>query len=350
MKDIRDLAYDFMSKQKSLIKLPVKLADLSRVAEDNGWDLLKYSEAEPLLDEMQKNGVDISVYKDKHNGFAVYYCGKIMIFYKDGMSNMDTIHVICHEIAHVVLRHLSSAGTIYGKADSEAKTNAQEAEANAFAMEMMAPLPVLNQLEIKSATDIEQMGILPGNYATKQYENLIVVRERSYVAQSDSEIQLCEHFKDEIKRRRCHDIKVLEENLVNKFESSGQIKRLRESIERKRKLKKIGIPAIIFVFIIGCCTIFYAFGKNTHIPPSPMQEPSLTQQNIAPSSKPTEAYDAAPTERSTIDSKIVYITKSGNKYHEINCPYVSGRTTFSMTIENAEKSGYEACKSCLPNK
>jgi len=46
---------------------------------------------------------------------------------------------------------------------------------------------------------------------------------------------------------------------------------------------------------------------------------------------------------------LVYITKSGTKYHRDGCRYLSS-SKISISIEDAIKKGYEPCKVCKPNK
>lgn len=48
------------------------------------------------------------------------------------------------------------------------------------------------------------------------------------------------------------------------------------------------------------------------------------------------------------DSKIiVYITKTGKKYHRSTCRYLS-KSKIAITLENAKKSGYTPCSICNP--
>ena len=40
--------------------------------------------------------------------------------------------------------------------------------------------------------------------------------------------------------------------------------------------------------------------------------------------------------------RVVYVTKSGKKYHPENCYHLRGKSS-SMTLKEAEAKGYEAC-------
>lgn len=47
-------------------------------------------------------------------------------------------------------------------------------------------------------------------------------------------------------------------------------------------------------------------------------------------------------------SRTVYVTKTGKKYHAENCRTIKkSKTLKSMTIEEAEQRGYEACEVCF---
>lgn len=48
------------------------------------------------------------------------------------------------------------------------------------------------------------------------------------------------------------------------------------------------------------------------------------------------------------DDTIVYVTPHGEKYHTSDCSYLE--TYDSLTIEEAENSGYEPCSRCDPGR
>jgi len=43
----------------------------------------------------------------------------------------------------------------------------------------------------------------------------------------------------------------------------------------------------------------------------------------------------------------VYITKTGKKYHRDKCRYLS-QSKIEISLKDAKKNGYEACKVCKP--
>ena len=45
---------------------------------------------------------------------------------------------------------------------------------------------------------------------------------------------------------------------------------------------------------------------------------------------------------------LVYVTKSGKKYHSLSCWHISGKETTELTVDDAQNIGYEPCKDCNP--
>lgn len=72
------------------------------------------------------------------------------------------------------------------------------------------------------------------------------------------------------------------------------------------------------------------------------EQPTTPESTPAPTIEPTPQ----PTPQQTI---AVYITRTGKKYHRQDCYHISGTSTFSININEAISTGYEACKSCRPN-
>ncbi len=109
-------------------------------------------------------------------------------------------------------------------------------------------------------------------------------------------------------------------------------------LEIKRHSKKLilGIAACCAVAITGTSTFYFSQAstdKNEILPsPSPM---AVTINTTIPSYEPVE-------------TGIVYITSSGEKYHESDCIYLQHKDNIiGIPISKAKELGYEACKVCL---
>jgi hypothetical protein len=49
----------------------------------------------------------------------------------------------------------------------------------------------------------------------------------------------------------------------------------------------------------------------------------------------------------SVSAQTVYITKTGEKYHEDGCRYLS-KSAYSISLSDAKEKGYTACKVCKP--
>lgn len=54
-----------------------------------------------------------------------------------------------------------------------------------------------------------------------------------------------------------------------------------------------------------------------------------------------------PTYAAHSDSVIVYVTKTGTKYHRDGCRYLA-KSQFAITLAEAKEEGYEPCSKCNP--
>lgn len=52
---------------------------------------------------------------------------------------------------------------------------------------------------------------------------------------------------------------------------------------------------------------------------------------------------------SVVYAQKVYVTKTGKKYHEASCRYVSS-TAFNLKLDEAISHGYTACSICKPQQ
>ena len=57
--------------------------------------------------------------------------------------------------------------------------------------------------------------------------------------------------------------------------------------------------------------------------------------------------EVAPAPQENKDDPIVYITKSGKKYHRGDCGYLR-KSKIPIKLSEAKKKGYGACKGCKP--
>lgn len=61
----------------------------------------------------------------------------------------------------------------------------------------------------------------------------------------------------------------------------------------------------------------------------------------------TEFIHTETNTEQNINSEIVVVTKTGEKYHKPNCYHVIGSEVIELTIDEAQSAGYEPCKDCF---
>lgn len=106
---------------------------------------------------------------------------------------------------------------------------------------------------------------------------------------------------------------------------------------KKIRIKKIiFVGFIIFIFVVGfICGKFLNFNKS-------YEENSLITNEITELT--TNNLKVAAINNT---NNLVYVTKTGSKYHKANCFHIKGRKTKTITLSNAQKEGFTACKDCF---
>ncbi|WP_294521223.1 hypothetical protein [uncultured Pseudoflavonifractor sp.] len=74
--------------------------------------------------------------------------------------------------------------------------------------------------------------------------------------------------------------------------------------------------------------------------------PAVTTPEPSPSAAPVSEAPAAAAVEDPVEV-IVYVTKTGEKYHAAGCQYLS-RSQIPMSLEDAKASGYTPCSKCHP--
>ena len=163
----------------------------------------------------------------------------------------------------------------------------QEDEANAFALELLAPVCVLDRQRLADINSVSSVTLLD-----EKRSRLVVDEIKNHKKFTEYELKLCNQF---------------------------EIKKLpRKSIKRK-----LIIGSLCFVLSVSVVvSINHFFGYNIQ----------MQQQFI----------DSAQE---------VFITKSGDKYHNKNCKHITNKKDIiHMSISEAETAGYKPCNDCKPNK
>lgn len=87
----------------------------------------------------------------------------------------------------------------------------------------------------------------------------------------------------------------------------------------RKLLKFMILLCVIPLFITGC---------QSHIDTNELEIQNLTANEV--------------------DDSFVYITKTGEKYHTVDCFYL--KSCIGISLSDAIDNGYEPCKKCNPPK
>lgn len=116
----------------------------------------------------------------------------------------------------------------------------------------------------------------------------------------------------------------------------------------KRNYKPLYFAICLVLTSIISVTTEYNLCSNAR----PHANPSQEQYNIPVASGITQQLEPAETQTPVIhenNTELVYVTKSGTRYHKANCQYVrNNNTTTAIKADEANKR-YTPCKVCNPN-
>ena len=100
--------------------------------------------------------------------------GKFLILYNDFESKGRTLWTQCHEIGHIVLGHFNCQ---FDQSIADGELNKQfEEEANYFSWNLLAPLPIMREMEVSSAIQIQEtygLSVQASEIHFERYQNWI---------------------------------------------------------------------------------------------------------------------------------------------------------------------------------
>lgn len=310
MQDIKNIAYKFILKEE-ISELPITFDRIVQIADKNGWAISSYSESKQFFENFKKrHGIDLLAYAETKDAFTITNLSVPAIFYRDELGNFQKIYALLHEVGHIYIQHTSSGGVLGLDKDSTV-TAQQEQEANTFAREVCAPLPVLKKSHIHSVQEIERAGLLKKDHAIMQFVDLSESLKDYYDTQIENEVS--RQFKDYIRGA----------NLANS----------------KRKAKTYRL--IVAAFFIG---VALAVGITAAVMNAHYNNVSSGENIPAVNSGNVGANITAPIPL----TETVYVTRTGEKYHVDGCRYIKGKDDLKdMSVDEAEKAGYEPCSVCI---
>ncbi len=293
---------DRLLLKHGISELPLTMRKAEIIAQFSGWLLLTYDEGKEVIEACGAEDVVA-----QYPAFTLIHNKQHVILYKASLSYEHKLFCILHEFGHIVLKHTAEKDVL-GMALKPEETARQEREADDFAAEMLAPSCVMSALGIKSAHQLERFGLTA--------EQALRHRDNIRAPETEVEKALCE--------------------------------RLPAVKYRKRTVRYGHITAasafVAAVATIGILISVLAGTRHTD------DVDSVTSETVSAAvSVPAETV-AENAETSIADEpqgEVVYITKSGKRYHKADCRHIAGRETIEKTISEAEEDGYTPCKDCF---
>ena len=288
-------------------RLPIISLDIKKHLKSKGWEFVAFN-----LDDEKSiallNRYGLLKFAKNHSGFSFMRDNIKLIFYRHDLSEEEKIQVFAHELGHIELEHFSKIGVL-GYTPDGILNNAQENEANDFALEFQAPSCILKKAQFKTLDELHKNTLLKGCLLKQVYANI-------YSEES---------------------ISTDEELLISKFK--GYLL-LHEKVHVKDKRKPVFGYVIPTAIIITVTTILLS-----NIPKQTKQE------NIKPLPEITTFTQVETSAPQTQRENLVIIKKKKKKYHKPTCMYVKDKTnTVSLSIEEAINMGYDPCEVCDPEK
>lgn len=195
-KNSRNLAWQLLIKN-GISQLPV---DVIKICRAEGITLFTYRSGKNFIKEL-----NLEEHLQENDAFSV---GRI-IFYDDTKPTQRQRFSIAHELGHIFL-HIGKGAedaTVYNR-EPWPTNDPIETEANIFASRLLAPLIVLQFLNLNSAKDISECCDISYTAAKYRFDRLCQIRKRNSEARKETghgtfllsnlERKVLENFKDYI--------------------------------------------------------------------------------------------------------------------------------------------------------
>ncbi len=197
----RDIAWQILIENQ-IKELPV---NIELICHRKNINLFKYEQSYHLL-----AGLSLSEHLLDNDAFSI----GAMVFYDSEQSPERIRFSIAHEIGHIVL-HASKCNqdkpTVYNREPSHGDAPLEK-EANIFASRLLAPLCVLQFLNVNSAKEISEICGISYTAAKFRFSRLCEIRKRSSERMksknhgtfllSEKERAVIENFKDFIQKNK----------------------------------------------------------------------------------------------------------------------------------------------------
>lgn len=160
VKNIVRLANKFILL-RGIDRLPLDMERLRTLCAAEELVLLSYGEAEELINALALQPHTV------RNAFLLHTKDVGLVLYKDTLPLGKKLFAVAHELGHHFLGH-----TFYGICEQNFANNAQEREADAFALHILAPLCVLREQHLRTVGEIQAETLLDREHAALALQQL----------------------------------------------------------------------------------------------------------------------------------------------------------------------------------
>lgn len=160
----RDLAWKLLISN-NISSLPI---DIEKICRAERITLFSYSSGKHFIKEL---GLEKHI--SDNDAFSI----DSVIFYNESTSRQRQRFSIAHELGHIFL-HINNGATVYNREPSP-NDDPIETEANIFASRLLAPLCVLQFLNLNSPKEISEYCDISYSAALLRFSRLCEIRKRN---------------------------------------------------------------------------------------------------------------------------------------------------------------------------
>lgn len=283
--------------ESGLSSLPITITQIQDIIGSKGFNIINY---DVNFSKHIKILKDAGVYSLARRVKAFTYTSETerIVFISSGISNNDKRLLLAHELGHIVMGHMS-ANAVVGYKPGGLIDEGQEDEANAFALEFLAPVCVLDRKHYADVNTISAVTLLD-----EKRSKLVADEIRNHKKFTESELALCEQFENPPKP--------------------------------KRRRKVLGFVIRLTVSLMLSAAVM----SLTY---------TMIKHKETPKQLPPEQTTPEISHEETISTDYVVITKTGKKYHRPTCRHIlDSENIIHISIEDATAAGYEPCRDCIP--
>lgn len=133
---------------------------------------------------------DIIVLSNSYDGIShfIHRQNRCLILYNDTPNKGRVLWTLCHEIGHVALNHFELLEKAVNDNDKEIAVHRSEREADYFAWNLIAPLPIVHTFQIKSSDDLCHIFGMSQQASEIHYNRYIRWSKKNYRTAFDKDI------------------------------------------------------------------------------------------------------------------------------------------------------------------